>query len=131
FAEVVRRASEDQLMNLLAPVIEGAAAELPAAIATLQAELGIGDGPLALAGGSAGGAALLLNLCQGSLPLAAAVLINPATRAEAVVEAGERRFGMTYDWNDRNRAKARELDFVNRATEIGRRRPQTPLLFVI
>src|SRR5262249_23692725 len=43
----------------------------------------------------------------------------------------ERRFGLTYKWNERNREKAAELDFVRRAAEIARMSRQAPALFIV
>jgi pimeloyl-ACP methyl ester carboxylesterase len=118
FEEIQRLANEDGLMLLLAPVIEQAAAELPAAVAALREELDVPDGPLALVGGSAGGAAVLLMLVEGEVDVKAAALANPATRTGAVVEAMERMFGFQYDWTDERRATADKLDFVRRAPDL-------------
>ena len=131
FDEIMRLATEDALLNMLAPVIEQAAAELPAAIDDLRRQLDIGGSPVCLVGGSAGGAAVLLALATTSIPVVAAAAINAAVQAEAVIEAGEGHFGVKYTWNEKNRAKARELDFVGRAGEITARSPQVPLLVVI
>jgi alpha-beta hydrolase superfamily lysophospholipase len=74
--------------------------------------LSLDDGPVGLVGGSAGGAAALLALVETDLPVFAVGLVNPASRATAVIEAGERMFGTPYVWNDERRAKADQLDFV-------------------
>jgi hypothetical protein len=75
--EVMRLGYEDALMNLLAPVIEQAAAELPVAVEALRAELNSGDAPVGLVGGSAGGAAVLLALAETDVPCAAVAVVNP------------------------------------------------------
>jgi pimeloyl-ACP methyl ester carboxylesterase len=129
FDEIQRLANEDGLMLLLAPVIEQASAELPAAVAALRRELDVPDGPLALVGGSAGGAAVLLTLAGGEVDVKVAALANPATRAGGVVEAMERLFGFEYEWTDERRAKADQLDFVRRAPELVEA-GQVPLLIV-
>jgi pimeloyl-ACP methyl ester carboxylesterase len=82
--EIMRLGYEDALMNLLAPVVEQAAAELPAAVAALHKELSVDEGPIGLVGGSAGGAAALLALAETEVPVAAVALVNPAVRATAV-----------------------------------------------
>lgn len=129
--EIMRLAFDEPLLKLIAPVIEQAAAELPSAIDALRSELGIAEGPLALAGGSAGGAAVMLALAESELPVAAAAFLNPATRMEAVMEAGERAYGTAYNWTPEGRDRAARIDFVRRAPEIATRRPGTPLLFVV
>jgi pimeloyl-ACP methyl ester carboxylesterase len=127
----MRLAMEDAVLNLMAPVIQQAAAELPAVVEALHDQLPLEDGPIGLAGGSAGGAAALLALAETNLPVAAVALINPASRVTAVVEAGERHFGLTYNWTDRSRAVAETLDFVARASAIAERRPGLPILAVV
>ena len=129
--EIMRLAMEDAVLNLMAPVIQQAAAELPAALQALREQLPLEDGPIGLVGGSAGGAAALLALVETDLPVAAVALINPASQVTAVVEAGERQFGVTYNWTDRSRAVAETLDFVARAPEIAERRPGLPILAVV
>ncbi len=129
--EIMRLGYEDALMNLIGPVIEQAAAELPGAVDALRTELPVGDGPIGLVGGSAGGAAALLALAETEVPVAAGALVNPASRAAAVVELGERMFGVAYEWNDRRREQAARLDFVARADDIAARDPQPPILLVV
>jgi dienelactone hydrolase len=129
--EIMRLGYEDALMNLIAPVVEQAAAELPAAVAALRKELPVDEGPIGLVGGSAGGAAALLALAESDIPVAAVGLVNPAARVTAVVELGERMFGVAYTWNDARRAQADRLDFVRRAGEVAARDPQPPVLLVV
>jgi dienelactone hydrolase len=129
--EIMRLGYQDALMNLIAPVVEQAAAELPAAVAALRKELPVDEGPIGVVGGSAGGAAALLALAETEVPVAAAGLVNPAARATPVIELGERMFGVAYTWNDARRAQADRLDFVRRAGEISARDPQPPVLLVV
>lgn len=129
--EIMRLGYEDALMNLIAPVVEQAAAELPAAVAALHKELPVDEGPIGLVGGSAGGAAALLALAETEVPVAAVALVNPAVRATAVIELGERMFGAPYTWDDARRAQADRLDFVRRAGEIVARDPKPPVLLVV
>jgi pimeloyl-ACP methyl ester carboxylesterase len=127
--EIMRLAAEDGLMNLLAPVVEQAAAELPAAVAAVREQLNLPDAPLVLVGGSAGGAAVLLALMESNLEVAAAALLNAALQARAVVEGFEAFTGTTYNWTAESRRKADHLDLVRRASELYRRR-STPILLV-
>lgn len=129
--EIMRLGYEDALMNLIAPVVERAAAELPAAVAALREQLPVNEGPIGLVGGSAGGAAALLALAETQVPVAAVGLVNPAARATPVIEVGERMFGVAYPWNEARRAQADRLDFVRRADEIAAREPQPPVLIVV
>jgi pimeloyl-ACP methyl ester carboxylesterase len=129
--EFMRLGYEDALTNLIAPVVEGAAAELPAAVASLREQLPVDDGPIGLVGGSAGGAAALLALADTRVPVAAVGLVNPASRATAVIEVGERMFSTPYPWDEARRARADRLDFVRRAGEIAARQPQPPILLVV
>src|SRR6202022_4032171 len=121
--EFMRLGCEDALLKLLGPVVEQAAQELPGAIAALRQQLPGALGPVALVGGSAGAAAILLALAEGPVSLRAAVLVNAAVRAADVVAAGERVFDTTYRWSDASRRLAARLDFVPRARDIASRIP--------
>jgi pimeloyl-ACP methyl ester carboxylesterase len=129
FDEIMRLAADDGLMNLLAPVVEQAAAELPAAVAALREQLSLPRAPLVLVGGSAGGAAVLLALMESNLEGAAAALLNAAIQARAVVEAFEASTGVAYNWTEASREKAERLDLVRRASDLYSRR-STPILLV-
>jgi pimeloyl-ACP methyl ester carboxylesterase len=124
------RLREDPLLELLGPVVEQAAQELPGAVAGLREQLPVAQGPVVLVGASAGAAAVLLALAEGQVPVRAAVLINPAVRAADVVAAGERVNDATYGWTDSSRRVAERLDFVSRAGDIARRLPQPGVLIV-
>jgi dienelactone hydrolase len=126
----MRLGYEDALLKLLGPVVEQAAQELPGAIAALRQQLPGAVGPVALVGGSAGAAAVLLALAEGPVSVRAAVLVNAAVRARDVVAAGERIFETTYRWSDAARRLADRLDFVHRARDIASRLPQPGMLLV-
>jgi dienelactone hydrolase len=128
--EVMRLGYEDALQNLIGPVIQQAAEELPAAVKELRQQLPIDDAPIGLVGGSAGAGAALLAMAEGQIPVAAAALVNAVIRAADVVEMGERMFGVAYRWNDKSRSLADRLDFVRRADEIASSDPQPALLLV-
>jgi dienelactone hydrolase len=128
--EVMRLAGEDYALRLFQPVVAQAAAELPAALDALRAELPVDDGPVGLVGGSAGGAAVLTALTETDLPVSAAVLVNAVTQLAPVLAIGERRFNVTYDWTDASRAAADRFDFVARADELAARDPAPAILLV-
>lgn len=128
--EIMRLAAEDYVLKLFGPVVEQAATEAPAVVEALRQQLSIDAGPVGLVGGSAGGAVALQVLAEQQLPVAAAALVNPVARVEAVVEAGERMYDVSYAWTDESRAVASRFDFVYRAVEIAKRDPQTPVLLV-
>ena len=128
--QVMRMEYEDALLKLHGPVVEQAAQELPGAIAALRQQLPGALGPLALVGGSAGAAALLLAMAEGPVSPRAAVLVNAAVRATDMIAAGERVFQTTYRWSDASQRLADRLDFVNRAGDIASRIPQPRVLIV-
>lgn len=128
--QIMRLAADDYVLNLFGPVVEQAASEAPEAVAALQKQLPIEEGPIGVVGGSAGGAVALLILAESDLPVAAAALLNPVAHVAPVLTAGERTYGMTYSWSDESRAVADRLDFVARAADIGKREPQPPVLLV-
>jgi pimeloyl-ACP methyl ester carboxylesterase len=129
--EIMRRASEDALMNVQAPVMEQAADELPGAIDELRRQLGLEeDAKVALVGTSAGAGAILKALADSDVQVVAVALVNPVSTARAAIEAGERVFGMEYEWTDESSAKAEELDFIQRAGEIAARDGQPAILII-
>ena len=113
--------AEDAVLNVFDPVCRQAVEEFPAALAALSEELPFGTGRLGLVGGSIGALVALSALVETSLPVSAVALVSPAIRLAAVVEANERRFGVTYPWTERSRQAAERLDFVARADEVAKR----------
>lgn len=126
FEEVLRLGREDFVLNVFGPVVERAAAEAPAAVAALRRELGIGEGPVGLVGGSMGSAVALLLLAEGPTPVNAAALVSPVSQ----LALAARCFDPNYPWTERSLAVARRFDFVARAAEIARRDPQPAVLLV-
>lgn len=126
FEQVLNLCAEDIVIKLMGPVVEQAAAEAPAAIAVLRAELGAGNGPIGLVGGSMGSAVALRFLAEGTLPVNAAALVSPVSQLTPVAQY----FNAAYPWSDESRAVARQFDFVARATEIAGRDPQPAVLLV-
>jgi pimeloyl-ACP methyl ester carboxylesterase len=118
--EVMRRAYEDVVLNVYGPVVGGAVEELGPALEELRGQLALEPGPVALVGGSIGAAVALSVAAAGELDVRAMVLVSPVVSLRRTVEAGERQFGIVYDWSEEANAVADRVDFVARAGELGR-----------
>ena len=127
--EITRRAAEDYVLKLIDPIVSAASAEFPPALHALRAQLGA-DGPLGLFGGSAGGAVALQVLTEQDVEVTAAALVNPVVQLERVADGVAKWFGTPYPWTAESRAAAARLDFVARAGELAKRRPDLALLLV-
>jgi pimeloyl-ACP methyl ester carboxylesterase len=119
-------AAQDAVLNVFGPVAEQAADEFPAAVAALRQELSIADGPIGVAGGSAGSMVAYEVITRAEVPIVAGAVVSPVTQLAATVAANERRFGITYTWTGQSRAVADHYDYVRRADEI-----KVPLLIVV
>jgi pimeloyl-ACP methyl ester carboxylesterase len=126
FDEVMNLCAEDIVLKLMGPVVQQAAAEAPAAIAALRAELQIGDWPVGVVGGSMGSAVALLLLAEGAIPVEAAALVSPVSQLAPVAQY----FNGSYPWTEGSRSVAQRFDFVARAAEIAGRDPQPAVLLV-
>ncbi|MFC6884209.1 MULTISPECIES: alpha/beta hydrolase family protein [Actinomadura] len=102
-------------------VVEEAAARLPDVLAELRRTLALEEGPVGLAGFSAGGAAALLVLARGDVPVSTAALVAPVIAPSRVAAAVEKRAGRDRAWPDGARETAGRLDFGARAGELARR----------
>jgi pimeloyl-ACP methyl ester carboxylesterase len=122
--------SGEDALNLMGPVVEQAAQELPGALAALSQQLPVAKAPVVLVGVSVGAAAVLLALAEGPVRVGAAVLVNAAVRAADVVAAAERTNEAPYPWTDASRRMADRLDFVRRAGDIASSLPQPGVLIV-
>jgi dienelactone hydrolase len=122
--DMIRRQNEDLGRLVFEPVVVGAAHELPSVVTALQQVgcLRTGD-KIGLFGFSAGGAAALLALAEGKVPVRAAVIVNASTGLTASVQAYERATKQRYEWSDYTRELARRTDAVQRAADIARNRP--------
>lgn len=120
--EVMRLAYEDAVLNLQGPVADQAAAEFAGAFAELRDRLSLGDGPVAVVGGSMGSAVAELVLVEAApaagIAVRAAVLISPITQLRPAVQAVGRQFGVDYEWTERSDEIAARLDFVARADDF-------------
>ncbi|HWC82610.1 MAG TPA: hypothetical protein VG756_21880 [Pseudonocardiaceae bacterium] len=102
----------DLLLDGYAPIVEQAVATVPAVLGELRTRLPIAAGPIALLGGSAGGHAALLTLARAVIEVSAAVLINPAVRAETVITVNERLGQPGYTWTGTARQAAARMDVL-------------------
>lgn len=125
--EFMRLGAEDAVINLHKPITYGAAEEAGPALADLRRQLGIGDGPIGIMGGSSGAAVAQLVLAEAGLDVRAAVLVNPVVQLRGVVAAVGRRFGIEYPWSEASNAVADRLDYLARVDEIA----GPPVLFVV
>jgi surfactin synthase thioesterase subunit len=112
------RATRDAVLNVFGPQTDQGASEFPAALARLREELPIADGPVGIAGGSAGSMVAFEVVARAEVPIFAAAFASPVTQLAPLIAANERRFGVTFQWNDENRAVADHYDYVRRAKEI-------------
>jgi pimeloyl-ACP methyl ester carboxylesterase len=124
---VLELAREDALLALLAPFIQQAADEFPAALTALRDQLPVDDEPVSVLGASLGGAVALQVLTASETPIKAIALVNPAVRIRSVVPLVEGLAGQAYRWTAESRKVADELDFVARAADLT---AQPPLLLV-
>jgi pimeloyl-ACP methyl ester carboxylesterase len=123
-------AARDPMLRYVDPVVRQAADEFPGALAELRSRYPIGDGPVAVVGGSLGGAVALNVLTRYPGAIAAAALVNAAIRARTVVSLFESMTGTPYGWDRCAQEAAARYDFVALAERIAARRPQPPVLVV-
>lgn len=119
-AELGRRQTEDYLLQLFQPVVEGAVEELASLVEGLAgtAATPVDDG-IGLFGFSAGGAAALYALMERTVPVRAAVVCNAPVSAGQAVGAVERALKVPYAWTPEAATVAARHDGVARAGEIG------------
>jgi dienelactone hydrolase len=127
--DMVRRQREDLGRLVFEPVVVGAAQELPAVIAALQDFRCLrADQKIGLFGFSAGGAAVLFALAEGTAPIETAVVVNASTGLTASVRAYERATKQAYQWSAYTRDLALRTDAVQRAEDIARNHPALLIL---
>lgn len=123
-AELQQRGRDDAVLRIYGPVAEQALAEVRPVLDALRPT--VGDGPLALVGGSMGAAVVQLVLAEAELDVAAVVLVSPLVQLRPVIERAAATYGMTYTWTAASTAVADRLDFVARAGEL-----RAPVLAVV
>ncbi|MEW2356572.1 hypothetical protein [Spirillospora sp. NPDC029432] len=108
--------------------VERAVEELPAVLAGVRRDLGIEDGPVALAGFSVGATVALLALARGEVPVSAVAAVAPIVSPALAAKPMERRSGRDRDWDEGATALAGQLDVAAHAARIAA--AGAPLLFV-
>ena len=115
-AELQRRGMDDAVLRIYGPVAEQALAEVGPVLRELRPT--VGDGPLALVGGSMGAAVAQLVAAEGGLDVAAVVLVSPLVQLRPLIDAAATTHGFSYAWTAASDAVAARLDFVARAGEL-------------
>ncbi|TQM14266.1 alpha/beta hydrolase family protein [Pseudonocardia kunmingensis] len=110
---------EDVLMSFLHPFVRQATEELPAALASIRAQLPVEDGPIGVLGGSLGGAVALRVLADTEIPVFAGAVVNAAIRMRSVVEL----FPGDYPYDAESEKAVDSLDFLADADTIAGRAP--------
>ncbi|HVV10537.1 alpha/beta hydrolase [Amycolatopsis sp.] len=110
---------KDVLMSYLYPFVQQAADEFPAALASVRAQLPVGDGPIGVLGGSLGGAVALRILADTTIPVFAGAIVNAAIRMRSVVGL----FPGDYPYDAESGKAVDSLDFLAKAGAIAGRAP--------
>jgi hypothetical protein len=120
---IVALFQKDPLMSFLHPFVRQATEEFPAALASIRAQLPVGDGPIGVLGGSLGGAVALRILADTEIPVFAGAVVNGAIRMRSVVDL----FPGDYPYDTESEKVVDALDVV---AEAGRIAARAPLLVV-
>ena len=116
---IVALFQKDPLMAFLYPFARQAVEEFPAALASIRAQLPVGDGPIGVLGGSLGGAVALRILAETDIPVFAGAVVNAAIRMRSVVDL----FPGDYPYDSEAEHVVDSLDFVAKAASIAGRAP--------
>ncbi len=116
---IVQLFQKDSLMSFLHPFVQQATEEFPAALASVRAQLPVGDGPIGVLGGSLGGAVALRVLADTETPVFAGAVVNAAIRMRSVVAL----FPGDYPYDADSENAVDSLDFVAKAGIIAGRAP--------
>ncbi|MFV2210556.1 hypothetical protein ACFHW2_10080 [Actinomadura sp. LOL_016] len=112
---------DDSGIELYGAAVEQAAGRLPEVVDELGREFAVPDGPVALAGFSTGGAAALLAVARGDVPVGAAAAVAPVVAPGRAARAVEKRAGRDRSWTDASVALADRLDLGALAGDIAAR----------
>ncbi|MGI5418758.1 hypothetical protein [Actinomadura luteofluorescens] len=119
---------ETESIEAYCAAVENAARRLPDALAQIRRDLDVPDGPVGLAGFSAGGAAALLAVAHGVVPVSTAALVAPVVAPARAARAVEKRSGSERAWSEHAVALADRLDLGALAGDIAGR--DVPVLLV-
>ncbi|MFB4305186.1 hypothetical protein [Actinomadura sp. GTD37] len=101
---------ESAAIEAYCAAVESAAEGLPGALAEIRRDLALEDGPIAVAGFSAGAAAALLAVLRGAVPVTTAALVAPVVAPARAARAVEKRSGRDRDWSPQAADLADRLD---------------------
>ena len=142
---LMRRLTDDYVLQLLLPVVEQAAQELPKVVEGLRLHCNLDShAPLGLFGFSAGGLTALLTLAESQLSIQAVVLAGVTKNLASVVTGYERFVQASYEtlkaqypelkpkyaWSEKSQAAKNRLDFVAHSKAIAQREPLPAILFL-
>lgn len=119
---------ETESIEAYCAALENAVRRLPDALAEIRRDLGVPDGPVGLAGFSAGAAAALLAVAHGAVPVSTAALVAPVVAPARAARAVEKRSGSERAWSEHAVALADRLDLGAHAADIAAR--GVPVLLV-
>ncbi|MEU8118548.1 hypothetical protein AB0C21_07540 [Spirillospora sp. NPDC049024] len=119
---------ETESIEAYCAAVENAVERLPDALAQIRRDLDVPDGPVGLAGFSAGGAAALLAAARGAVPVSTAAVVAPVVAPARAARAVEKRSGRERAWSEHAVALADRLDLGSLAADIAGR--DAPVLLV-
>jgi len=124
---LAQRQAQDYALRIFAPVVVGAAHELPTVLVELRRQGCLrGSDSIGLFGFSAGGTAVLVALLEQKVPVRVAVTVNAPTGLQSAVGALERATKQPYMWSDAARRLAERTDATQHGARIA---PRALLLF--
>ena len=119
---------ETETIETYCAAVESAAQYLPAALSDIRRDLGLPDGPVALAGFSAGGAAALIAAARAEVPVTALALVAPVVAPVRAARAVEQRSGRDRSWTEHATVLADRLDLGAIAADLAGRDVSTLLV---
>jgi len=130
---LAQRQAQDYATRIFAPIVVGAANELPAVLNEMRKSGCLRAGEkIGLFGFSAGGTAALIALMDNKAPISVAVTVNAPSGLRSAVGALERATKQPYAWSDASLRLAERSDATLHATQIAATaagQPRALLLF--
>ncbi|TNY35719.1 alpha/beta hydrolase [Thermomonospora catenispora] len=111
-----------------AETVERAAERFSDVLEELRRDLELAEGPVALAGFSAGAAVAMLVLASAAVPVSAAAFVAPIAAPARTMAQVIKETGRPYAWTGPSREAADRLNLPARAAELAR--PGAPILLV-